>query len=282
MPNLIDERLRSLRRVKKQWKGIIDKYSALGDDEQGDVLDLRTGRVVEDRGHLRSMNDSTKERDNIWKSLFIAEMKEKSEREKMEQGKVEEEQNIKDRAESVLFDTPTRTVDGMIKSIPIYSDSEEDYDELLLEDPNHFNSTRLSTITTRSKVSQEDNLTVSPSKRKLKEESPFIRRVRRPKSPSIDITDDPLVFKMPLYDRHKTYRISGSLFRSRPGNYSGPLLTPSKVRRMKDALEKSDLKFGNERLKRLVWRHFLEVERGVGNAGTIKGGSLTDQSTNGR
>ena len=59
-----DQHLESLEKIRKVWKAIIDKYSNLPEGEQGDVLDLRSGEIIEDSGHLRSMKDSTRQRDN--------------------------------------------------------------------------------------------------------------------------------------------------------------------------------------------------------------------------
>lgn len=53
----------SLAKVRDTWRSIIKKYSALPPDQQGDVVDLNTGEIVRDRGHLRSLKQP---RDNLW------------------------------------------------------------------------------------------------------------------------------------------------------------------------------------------------------------------------
>lgn len=40
--------------MKRVWTSIIDKYESV--EDQGDVVDLRTGEVVEDHGHLRGLS----------------------------------------------------------------------------------------------------------------------------------------------------------------------------------------------------------------------------------
>lgn len=52
----------SLHRVKTAWSQIIQKYSALSLEEQGDVVDIASGRIIEDSGHIRSLRPSV-----LWK-----------------------------------------------------------------------------------------------------------------------------------------------------------------------------------------------------------------------
>jgi len=56
-------REKSLQKVKDAWKSIIERYSNLNENEQGDIVDLLTGRIVTDTGHLRSLKE---EKHNIW------------------------------------------------------------------------------------------------------------------------------------------------------------------------------------------------------------------------
>lgn len=58
IPKLSDQEVlerhkRADENMKQVWNQIIKKYENMQD--QGDVLDLRTGEIVEDNGHLRSM-----------------------------------------------------------------------------------------------------------------------------------------------------------------------------------------------------------------------------------
>lgn len=58
IPKLSDEEVlerhkRADENMKQVWNQIIKKYENMQD--QGDVLDLRTGEILEDNGHLRSM-----------------------------------------------------------------------------------------------------------------------------------------------------------------------------------------------------------------------------------
>ncbi|AOA64896.1 Centromeric chromatin component [Komagataella phaffii CBS 7435] len=52
-------------RLQKRWRSIIDKYSKVDLDEQGDLIDLHTGEIVEDNGHLESVSSR---KHNIWKA----------------------------------------------------------------------------------------------------------------------------------------------------------------------------------------------------------------------
>ncbi|ANZ75041.1 BA75_03274T0 [Komagataella pastoris] len=52
-------------RLQKRWRSIIDKYSKVDLDEQGDLIDLHTGEIVEDNGHLESVSSN---RHNLWKA----------------------------------------------------------------------------------------------------------------------------------------------------------------------------------------------------------------------
>lgn len=324
MNHIENERRCSLNKVKQQWQAIIHKYSALPPDKQGDIVDLRTGKVVSDSGHLRSMKDSTRQRDNVWRSLFLAEMQERQQKAAREEANsnmayssrnkncvvigndgshtvrvprkrrrrrrrkrnlisVKAERNQDDSDSSVLFDTVSRNSerreDGMVDSIPILTDSEEEakeeryYDELLLEDPDYFKSTRTSRITTRSKVSEHDNLTVSPAgmtnsriyyEGKLPTgEGTRTKKMKRPSiSPTSDITNDPLAFKHSPYNFSRTYKFnSASMFQSRPENYVGPIFTASKMRRLKRALKRSNLRAGNVRLKKLIWKYYKRRDK---------------------
>lgn len=55
----------SLATFEKEWNSIIDKYSNV--EDQGDVVDLASGTVVKNNGHLELLED---EEDTIWDSMF--------------------------------------------------------------------------------------------------------------------------------------------------------------------------------------------------------------------
>ncbi|ESW95944.1 hypothetical protein HPODL_02588 [Ogataea parapolymorpha DL-1] len=56
------------------------------------------------------------------------------------------------------------------------------------------------------------------------------------------------------YNLDENYKMSRrSLFKTKPENSEGPLITPSKVRRFKAALARKSDESGNTRLKRLLW-----------------------------
>ncbi|CAK7901898.1 hypothetical protein CAAN1_06S06414 [[Candida] anglica] len=45
----------STQRFKSTWAEIIDRYSKIDDEKESDVLDLATGAIIVDNGHLRSL-----------------------------------------------------------------------------------------------------------------------------------------------------------------------------------------------------------------------------------
>lgn len=55
----------SLATFEKEWNSIIDKYSNV--EDQGDVVDLASGTIVTNNGHLELLED---EEDTIWDSMF--------------------------------------------------------------------------------------------------------------------------------------------------------------------------------------------------------------------
>lgn len=337
MSGIEDKHLESLDKIKKVWKAIIDKYSNLPEGDQGDVLDLRSGEIIEDSGHLRSMKDSTHQHDNVWKSLFFAEVKEHQMKVKggtnggliapraANKGNRSMSSGISCRKPAVVgvkgreksarckksymkagsasgghykavtavgmdmgisFLEPTvnsgsaRRKDGTIESIPILSDSEEEareeqyYDELLLEDPDYFHSTRRRQITTRSTVSEADNLTVLPAKDKnsktyymtsrarIKEGTPA-KAVPRPSCSDPSIEDDPLVFHEPMYVPAECpgMHSSSPLCTANPNAINVCILTASRVRRLRAAIQRSSMRTGNFRLKKLVWNYSVRCKR---------------------
>ena len=61
IPNLsAEETLRRHKQadenMKRAWENIIQKYESINDDVEGDLVDLKTGRIVKDNGHLRRLS----------------------------------------------------------------------------------------------------------------------------------------------------------------------------------------------------------------------------------
>lgn len=52
---LVSGRRAALERMRTAWQDILERYGRLGPREQGDLVDIRTGEVVQDEGHLRSL-----------------------------------------------------------------------------------------------------------------------------------------------------------------------------------------------------------------------------------
>ncbi|KAG7893289.1 hypothetical protein KL907_003178 [Ogataea polymorpha] len=224
--------------AQRIWHNIIQKYSSLGEDEQGDVLDMRTGDIVQDVGHLRSMRDSTTVKGEVWNSLI-----------ELERNRSPKSEKIRRKSGDLIPSSPSKKArnscgTSAFTSILIASDSEDDVTQ-------YFDSYRSSPRrTTRSSIAQKDNLSVVPSLDTNASPLTPIRKMRRPKS----IGEDPLRLSPPAYNLDENYKMSRrSLFKTKPENSEGPLITPSKVRRFKAALARKSDESGNTRLKRLLW-----------------------------
>ncbi|AET41359.1 Scm3p Ecym_8063 [Eremothecium cymbalariae DBVPG len=66
IPKLSDEEVMERHRradenMKQAWADIIEKYESV--EDQGDVVDLQTGEIVEDNGHIRSIQSFGSVRD---------------------------------------------------------------------------------------------------------------------------------------------------------------------------------------------------------------------------
>lgn len=65
--DLDQRRKTSLNKVRNAWKSIIKKYSALSETQQGDVVDITTGEIIKDMGHLRSLRQDS---DGVWAETY--------------------------------------------------------------------------------------------------------------------------------------------------------------------------------------------------------------------
>nr|2L5A_A Chain A, Histone H3-like centromeric protein CSE4, Protein SCM3, Histone H4 [Saccharomyces cerevisiae] len=56
--------------MRKVWSNIISKYESI--EEQGDLVDLKTGEIVEDNGHIKTLtaNNSTKDKRTKYTSVL--------------------------------------------------------------------------------------------------------------------------------------------------------------------------------------------------------------------
>lgn len=64
IPRLTDDEVMKLHKkadenMKQVWSDIIAKYEAV--DDQGDVVDLQTGELIEDNGHIRGISNENSE-----------------------------------------------------------------------------------------------------------------------------------------------------------------------------------------------------------------------------
>lgn len=75
IPKLSDDEvmqrhIRADENMKEVWSNIISKYESL--EDQGDLVDLNTGEIVEDNGHIKQLttNDATKDKKTRYTSVL--------------------------------------------------------------------------------------------------------------------------------------------------------------------------------------------------------------------
>ncbi|CAI1894210.1 hypothetical protein SEUBUCD646_0D01080 [Saccharomyces eubayanus] len=75
IPKLSDDEVmqrhkRADENMKEVWSNIINKYESL--EDQGDLVDLKTGEIVEDNGHIKQLttNDTTKDKKTRYTSVL--------------------------------------------------------------------------------------------------------------------------------------------------------------------------------------------------------------------
>ena len=199
----------SLHKVRDAWKSIIKKYSALSENEQGDVVDIATGEIIKDTGHLRSLHQE----DNLWA--------EASSRAHAGGGSGDDHDDGDEFNYNAGFDRPKRMKDSGKKSIEIVD--LESPSECRRSQPSHSQPGDMSYIVsssqhmTRSKVIGDDNLIVGrPKGHSSRHPGERHRQPRSKRSGVLDSTaNDPLNM------------LSSSI----------DLGTPSKVRRLRKALD---------------------------------------------
>lgn len=73
IPKLTDEQVMSRHKqadenMKRVWAHLIEKYGSL--EDQGDVLDLATGEIIEDNGHVRGLGTQTTDNNERYVSVL--------------------------------------------------------------------------------------------------------------------------------------------------------------------------------------------------------------------
>lgn len=75
IPKLTDDEVmerhkRADENMKKVWSNIISKYESI--EDQGDLVDLKTGEIVEDNGHIKTLtaNNTTKDKRTKYTSVL--------------------------------------------------------------------------------------------------------------------------------------------------------------------------------------------------------------------
>ncbi|EDK36479.2 hypothetical protein PGUG_00577 [Meyerozyma guilliermondii ATCC 6260] len=67
---------RSRTRFQNQWEAILEKYSQIDDEKESDEIDLSTGEIITDNGHLRALarkDVSSSSLDDIWSANLVEE-----------------------------------------------------------------------------------------------------------------------------------------------------------------------------------------------------------------
>lgn len=148
----------SSAKFKKRWEQIIERYSEINDDLESDEIDLRTGKITVDNGHLRSlaseeqMINGVKLHSSIWRGDYDYDkmVKEENRMKTLEQ-------NAKRRMREKL-----KREDRFHNSSPLNTDSDNLSDNVLLLD-----------------LSPTKKLTISPLKRKASLPAGYISPVKR-------------------------------------------------------------------------------------------------------
>ncbi|KAI5953199.1 hypothetical protein KGF54_002570 [Candida jiufengensis] len=68
-----DLKSESIKKFKNSWNNIINKYSKIKDDLESDELDLVTGQIITDNGHLKNLNSVDRnnlKNVNIWREDY--------------------------------------------------------------------------------------------------------------------------------------------------------------------------------------------------------------------
>lgn len=145
-------------KFKKRWEQIIERYSEINDDLESDEIDLRTGKITVDNGHLRSlasegqMINGVKLHSSIWRGDYDYDkmVKEENRMKTLER-------NAKRRMREKL-----KREDRFHNSSPLKTDSDNLTDNVLLLD-----------------LSPTKKLTISPLKRKASLPAGYISPVKR-------------------------------------------------------------------------------------------------------
>ena len=150
----------STNRFKTRWEEILDKYSLLDDEKESDEIDLVTGDIITDNGHLRSLGGSDvngiKMAGNIWAPTYDweGEIVRQKRNDKLQQDR---KLKLKSKLKSLqLFDNQTSEPGNHDKRSYLP-------DNLLLLNPSPTKRTRLSP-TKSSPVKGEISRDISPTR----------------------------------------------------------------------------------------------------------------------
>lgn len=112
------------KRFQHKWEEILNRYAAIDDDKESDEIDLLTGRITIDNGHLRSLkagtsNGSLKANSNVWSLDYDAErdqQKVRSREQHISKQKHRLKQKLKDR--DLFYNSSSQRKSSPTKSSP--------------------------------------------------------------------------------------------------------------------------------------------------------------------
>lgn len=146
----------STKRFKTRWEEILEKYSLIDDDKQSDEIDLATGDIITDNGHLRSLGGASnglKPTPNIWAPTYDweADIVRQKRNKKLQQNK------MKAKLKALDLHGATRIEPASDKRVYLP-------DNLLLLNPSPTKRTRLSPTKSSSPIKGDNIRDISPTK----------------------------------------------------------------------------------------------------------------------
>lgn len=171
-------KLQSNLRFRNKWENILEKYSSINDDKDSDEIDLHTGKILKDNGHLKSLRstitgfDGARTENNIWSPTYDIdkEMAIQKQREKKEKRfKSELKLDLKEKNLFYNSSLHRKDISNSNTSFILQKDEVKDYstleDNLVLLNPSPTKKPRLSPVKDSSSPIKSDHFKFySPTK----------------------------------------------------------------------------------------------------------------------
>lgn len=201
--DIFRKKLESQSKFRTTWESIINKYSAYDEEDQGDLIDLRSGKLIEDKGHLRSLVETPAQ--SIWDKFFDDERE--RDRERRSQRVREDNKNEKD---TLVVLTPKSKSQPHKFATPKSSPAHQDPLCILGLENNKVSELRRSF----SQKLRMNNLPSSLSKGS--------HQMEPPRTPTRESNADPLIFLTPSVASTPRSSRRGTLCGSLAGSNSRP------------------------------------------------------------